>query len=807
MNKLLIEQRDVIRQIQRTLENFRKMGQSNFTVSTIRNRQTLLKERWEKCQTLNAAIMAAASAEELEKLPYFRDDEMQSTEDSYLEALDFFAERLDELVPSVSNPNVTVNSSASLVASYDSLTDVQRLHYLKSSVAGEASLILKNISVTEANYKTAWAELLQRYENKRMIVSTNLRAILDLPSMKSEHAAELKRVYDTVNDSIHALKNLGRTVDDDFVVAIVERKLDLNTLQEWNFLLGGSVQLPTYKELSLFLVNRLRALEATQHINELSKRSNRAGTTKSLVSAVDKSKCVLCNENHALYHCTKFKFLSLGKRKELVKKYRCCYNCLGKGHYPRNCLSSRRCIRCQRQHHTPLHEVKENDKSDDEMAESEKADDGLEGKDVGESTSKHALKALISQESDLSLPPVLLATARVTVRSVEGRSSQLRALIDSGSEATFISERAAQILRLARQKIKIRGSADEPIAQLTIFGWIVFGSCALSRRQGHCETEGVSCLQSSIRSPEDSDLRAFWELEEIPEIKVLSEEETQCELYFVSTHSRRSDGRYIVRLPFKRDAVTEFRNSYQIASRSLDRLENRLSKDVKLAEAYHLFLNEYKLLGHMVSVSGLENRDPPAFPVYYMPHHPVLRDTSTTSPLRVVFNASCPTSSGTSLNGQLLTDPKLQSDLPTILLRYKGKQVLPFKLLTVTYGTACAPYLAMRILKQLRFDEGTEFPLAVSVSENSTYVDDVLFGAHNVSEIKKLREQLNSLLELGGFHLRKWTSNSDELLCDIPKSDLLTGFDVPFFDEQTIKALGLAWNPEARLSFLPVQSD
>ncbi|KMQ87299.1 hypothetical protein RF55_13453 [Lasius niger] len=177
-------------------------------------------------------------------------------------------------------------------------------------------------------------------------------------------------------------------------------------------------------------------------------------------------------------------------------------------------------------------------------------------------------------------------------------------------------------------------------------------------------------------------------------------------------------------------------------------------------------------------------------PVFYMLHHPVLRETSSTSPLRVVFNASCNTNSGTSLNNQLLVGPKLQEDLSSILLRWRTHRLvfiadiakmyrqilvhpsdtdyqrilwhpnakLPishYRLFTVTYGIASAPYLAMRVLKQLCSDEGAKFPLAVHVLENSTYVDDVLFGADKVSDIQKIRNQLNNLLKLGGFHLRK----------------------------------------------------
>ncbi|XP_029055098.2 uncharacterized protein LOC114882376 [Osmia bicornis bicornis] len=954
MDQLLKEQREVMRQIHRTLENFRKIGQANYTTCNIRCRQALLQERWRKCQALHSAIVAAASQDDVERLSYFRSDEMQTTEDSYFEAADFFAELLDKLSTPVSNSSIVNNSTAlnaasmplpriqlpkfsgqytewsnfrdlfhSLVVSNEGLSDVQRLHYLKMSLIGEASLILRNISVTEANYQTAWTELTRRYENKRMIVSSHLRAVLELTPMKSESATELKRVYDNINDSVHALKNLGRAVDDDFVVAIIERKLDVKTLQEWNLLLGGATELPTFKELSQFLVNRLRALEATQQISEGNKKSSRTTNTKSLVSAVDKSKCISCNEAHSLYQCTKFKSLNVGKRKELVKKHRCCFNCLGKGHYPRNCLSSRKCARCGRKHHSLLHEEVEGNNSDKEKAESDKEDEGSAANSVSPTTSSVALKALISRDSfDDSPTRVLLATARVTVRSFAGRSVKLRALIDTGSEATFISERAAQSLRLSRRKVKIRvtgigdqcanvvnytsqiqigacgndddfiktsalilpnltshrdipnfrfdtiphlrgikladgnkskldridlligadlygsilldglrkGSADEPIAQRTIFGWIVFGPCAPSTRRG-TPSKGISCLQSNIPHANELNLRKFWELEEIPSFHALSEDENRCELHFASTHSRRTDGRYVVKLPFKEGAVTEFVDSFQIASRSLNRLEIRLSKDVKLAEAYSSFLSEYEQLGHMAPTVLPKNSDFRTSAGYYMPHHPVLRESSTTSPLRVVFNASCVTRSGSSLNDQLLTGPKLQTDLPSILLRWRthrlvyiadiakmfrqifvypadtkyqrilwrsdvDKPVSSYDLLTVTYGTACAPYLAMRVLKQLCDDEGAAFPRATSVLHESTYVDDVLFGAHDPSEISEIREQLNSLLKLGGFHLRKWTSNSAELLHEIPKTDLLVSTPVSFSDNQPIKALGLSWKPE-----------
>lgn len=82
-----------------------------------------------------------------------------------------------------------------------------------------------------------------------------------------------------------------------------------------------------------------------------------------------------------------------------------------------------------------------------------------------------------------------------------------------------------------------------------------------------------------------------------------------------------------------------------------------------------------------------------------------------------------------------------------------------YRLRTVTYGTACAPYLATRTLKQLALDEQNEFPVASKVLMSDFYVDDVLSGADDVPSAENLWQQLFQLLSLGGFHLGKFASN------------------------------------------------
>ncbi|KMQ91863.1 hypothetical protein RF55_8222 [Lasius niger] len=73
------------------------------------------------------------------------------------------------------------------------------------------------------------------------------------------------------------------------------------------------------------------------------------------------------------------------------------------------------------------------------------------------------------------------------------------------------------------------------------------------------------------------------------------------------------------------------------------------------------------------------------------------------------------------------------ADYQRIFWRYTpNSELSSYRLLTVTYATASAPFLANRVLKQLARDEGANYPLAVAVLEEDVYVNDLLFGAENI---------------------------------------------------------------------------
>lgn len=203
---------------------------------------------------------------------------------------------------------------------------------------------------------------------------------------------------------------------------------------------------------------------------------------------------------------------------------------------------------------------------------------------------------------------------------------------------------------------------------------------------------------------------------------------------------------------------------------------------------------------------------------------------STTTKLRVVFDASNKSYTGVSLNDCQMIGPKLQSDLYIILLRFRKyavgmtadvakmyRQIIvhekdrnmqrilwrdnesddigEYKLNTVTYGTASAPFLAVRSLIECANVESENCQKAHEAIVSDMYVDDLITGADNEEAAIILQQQISSILRRGGFELRKWTSSNNNVLQAISPNQREKKELLQFENEESIKALGIYWFP------------
>lgn len=184
---------------------------------------------------------------------------------------------------------------------------------------------------------------------------------------------------------------------------------------------------------------------------------------------------------------------------------------------------------------------------------------------------------------------------------------------------------------------------------------------------------------------------------------------------------------------------------------------------------------------------------------YYSPNHCVLKTDLLITKVRVVFDESCKTSLGTSLNDKLMVGPKIQEDIFNILLRFRKNKVAftadiekmyrqvnvhsddckfqrivwredssqnlnHYELKTVTYGLGPSSFLATRCLSQLSFENEVNSLKASQIIKRDFYMDDLISGADNLENATVLLAEIIKILNSGKLPLRQWVSNDPQLL-------------------------------------------
>ncbi|XP_038106590.1 uncharacterized protein LOC119766223 [Culex quinquefasciatus] len=554
--------------------------------------------------------------------------------------------------------------------------------------------------------------------------------------------------------------------------------------------------------------------------------------------------CPACDkQKHSIMDCAAFNSMNVSERMRVITVItdkRLCSNCFRSDHFARNCRSKYHCKHCNKRHYSMIH-----------------PGPGLQ--DTNPIVATPAMNpAPVNAATKSSSASVLLSTVVLAVLDSYGKEHLARALLDTGSQPNVMSEHLCQKLHLfrkvanvpisdvdstitnAKHKVstevrsrvsrfaetldflvlrkvtcetppvtipiaqwkipehlaladpefnvsrkvdmiigaahfysfllegRIRLAGPVPLLVESVFGWIATGSVEVGDEAEQQPT--VACHVATVESV-DKMLERLWALEEVGSSNYLVDEH-KCEAHFKETVARDESGRYVVKLPKHPD------------------FQQMIGARTQAAEQ------------------------------------------SSTTKVRVVFDGSAKTSAGHSLNDALLVGPVVQNELLDTVLRFRKfpialvadiekmyrqvavhpedrpyqrivwrfdpkQPITTYELATVTYGLEPSSFLATRTLLQLADDEGAQFPQASAAITKHMYVDDFIGGAQTVDDAILLRSDLCKLLLKGGFQLRKWCSNSLAVLADIPSELLGTQSSLQFDPEETIKTLGISWEPEA----------
>ncbi|XP_022814033.1 uncharacterized protein LOC111347879 [Spodoptera litura] len=906
-------QDDIYVRLSRAKSNFKKSPKDRITVQYLQTRLESIEELWAEFTLTHTQMVKDFDHKELTSSPYTVNEVYFNTEELYLDLRCELKTALSKFknsdVPSAMSsnndspgkgitiklPRITIPTFSgkytewptfrdlfvSAIHKNSTIDNVQKLHYLKGYLTGEAEQLLRHIPISESNYERCWTQLETRYNNRKYLSNCILGRLLSQKNIMQESANALKELMDTTSDCLNALMNLDIDVTswDIIIIHIVALKLDPNSRKDWELKVTSNIdsdELPTFGQLKEFLTSRYRALEF------LGTKSSNNSVAKERVfhTAANTAKvCPVCNSNeHKIRNCKQFVNKDVDIRRKFVQDHNLCFNCLGYNHSARLCKCTASCQICKRRHHSLLHPKNEQESAGDKGDPSTQAHSTTVGVE-----SQNKVVACFSKSGVSS--QVLLATALVRAVSKNGLFT-IRALLDQGSQASFVTERTVQSLGLRKKavkgsitgidvnnklvlnsvvEVKIQSRIDpsyelvvkayvlksltsllpgretsyldwaqvsdieladpryhkpdkvdmllgaeiysqilqngfkkapdgSTVAQATSLGWILSGTVTSASQN----TSNITVMHTQLG--DDEILKRFWELEREPNhIKkhLLTEEESRCEEIFKATTTREKDGRYVVNLPFKsEDPSCQYGDTRKAAIRRFYTLETKFTKDTQLKEKYADVMKEYLQLGHMRELTKSEEQNEHAV---YLPHHAVVRNDKDTTKVRVVFDAFCKGNNGLSLNDDLMIGPRLQPDLRHLLIGWRTHRIClvsdivkmyrmvrvadhhtdfqrivwrdnkhstlkHYKLLTVTFGTSSAPFLAVRSMQQVAYDEGIKYPFAAERVLKDYYMDDLMTGCDTIEEGMQIYNQMNELLAKAGFTLQKWSSNNSELL-------------------------------------------
>ena len=327
-----------------------------------------------------------------------------------------------------------------------------------------------------------------------------------------------------------------------------------------------------------------------------------------------------------------------------------------------------------------------------------------------------------------------------------------------------------------------------------------FGSCLAG---GLATPPSQSSQTTALLTNRDLDkaLKVFFGLEVVG-IKADPDDEEDAEEILAARQFRSEirfvNGKYVVPLLLRHDAPP-LRNNSRIAMSRLLALERRFAKDPETRVPYDEVMKGYFDRG---DARVLPPGEVAATNCYYLPHHMVSRPDKGKD--RIVFNAASKNLEGLSLNSVVMKTPVLHPSIPGVLMRFRlnriamtadvsnmflnmdlrgedrkyhrflwrwkpGEPVQHCELTRLSMGVKDSPFKAMEALRLHVLKYQDKYPAAVAQLLRNLFVDDIIMSAARIKEALELFRDCVAILAAASLPLRKWISNSPEVMAAIPE--------------------------------------
>ena len=153
-----------------------------------------------------------------------------------------------------------------LIINRKDFTDIAKLQYLLSSLAGEPAQKVETLPLKGASFSLAWNMLREAYANKCHLIQAQLDKLYASRPANLKVPAALKQLITLVEGVMTSLISLGVTTNlgDAIMTHLVARQMDKGSREAWETSLTSANDYPTFPQIREFVNNRVRALERAE---------------------------------------------------------------------------------------------------------------------------------------------------------------------------------------------------------------------------------------------------------------------------------------------------------------------------------------------------------------------------------------------------------------------------------------------------------------------------------------------------------------------------------------------------------------
>ena len=328
------------------------------------------------------------------------------------------------------------------------LTEIDKFSYLRSLLDHTALEAIAGLSLSSANYEHAIELLHKRFGNKQVIISKHMDALMHMEHISSDrHLKELRYLYDHTESHVRCLRSLG--IEASSYGALLSPVLLAKLPPDMRLIVSRKVT-DTDLDIEALLKTFEEELTARERANppviRRSQDKHRPTASAFFAGSRDNKsdpRCCYCQGSHPSMSCTSV--VSPEGRKRLLMSSGRCFNCLRRNHLSRSCKSTARCLKCKKKHHTSICDTD----SSSSQSNSNQSQSVAHPSESGLNPNVPPFETTTTLCTD-RIQTVFLQTARVVVYhpSNPSISLEVRLIMDGGSQRSYLSERARDLLGL-----------------------------------------------------------------------------------------------------------------------------------------------------------------------------------------------------------------------------------------------------------------------------------------------------------------------------------------------------------------------